>query len=46
MNKKPYETPVVEMLEAKVERGFAGSANTPEPQGTEQLTEGNSYIFS
>ena len=33
--KKEYQTPMVELMEARVERGFAGSGNTePQPPGT------------
>lgn len=39
--KKDYQTPMVELMEARVERGFAGSGSTdPQPQGTNGTTEG------
>jgi len=46
--KKEYQTPMVELMEARVERGFAGSGNTdPQPLGTsgstESLTGGATY---
>lgn len=28
--KKIYEKPIVEVMDARVEKGFAGSGNTPE----------------
>ena len=44
--KKEYDAPMVELMEARVERGFQGSGLTPEPQpnttgSTEGLTAGN-----
>ena len=49
--KKEYQTPMVELMEARVERGFAGSGSTaPQPLGTngstEGLTSGASYTGS
>ena len=49
--KKEYQTPMVELMEARVERGFAGSGTEPQPQGTNGTTEGltgssNSYTGS
>lgn len=38
MKKTTYQAPVVEFLEAKVERGFAGS--TPEPTSTSTTHQG------
>lgn len=45
--KKHYEAPVVEVIEAHVEKGFAGSdPNNPVVEyGTQQLTDGNTYLF-
>lgn len=50
MRKKIYETPVAEVLEAHVEKGFMGSGdNTPNipdgPHGTQPLTEGESLFL-
>lgn len=50
-NKKTYQSPMVELMEARVERGFAGSGSTaPQPLGTngstEGLTAGASYTGS
>ena len=47
-NKKEYDAPMVELIEARVEKGFQTSGGaTPEPQtagSTEGLTNsGNSY---
>ena len=45
-NKREYLAPMVEQMKARVERGFAGSGETPEPQtsgANEGLTEGSSY---
>jgi hypothetical protein len=45
--KKEYDAPMVELIEARVEKGFQGSGSTaPEPQtagSTEGLTAGGSY---
>lgn len=44
--KQEYETPQVEMIDARVERGFEGSVTTGDPEG---LGEGDEYgdeIFS
>lgn len=44
-----YETPVVEVLNARVEKGFAGSGtnNDPEPeQGTQPLADGGTYYWN
>lgn len=50
-NKKTYQSPMVELMEARVERGFAGSGSTaPQHLGTngstEGLTAGASYTGS
>lgn len=42
--KKSYEKPIVEVMDARVEKGFAGSGNTPdqEPEhGTYAYNEGS-----
>lgn len=48
--KELYLAPVVEVLDARVEKGFAGSGEQPDSpesiSGTEQLTEGQSYLFN
>lgn len=46
--KKMYESPVVEVMEAHVEKGFMGSnTDTPtEPTGTQRLTDGETYYFN
>ena len=48
-SKKIYEAPVVEQMQCKVERGFAGSGDSPDPEpqhGTQELGDsGNSYTF-
>ena len=36
-NKKAYMTPMVEFMNARVEKGFAGSTTNPLDQGTDQL---------
>lgn len=44
-----YETPVVEVLEARVEKGFAGSNLPAMPEqttGTEQMVVGQNFIFN
>ncbi|MBQ6068842.1 MAG: hypothetical protein IJK84_05000 [Bacteroidales bacterium] len=45
--KKEYDAPMVELIEARVEKGFQSSGSiAPEPQtagSTEGLTEGGSY---
>ena len=45
--KKEYAAPMVELIEARVEKGFQSSGSiAPEPQtagSTEGLTEGGSY---
>lgn len=45
-----YLAPVVEVLDARVEKGFAGSGEQPDSpesnNGTERMTEGQSYLFS
>lgn len=50
MSKKIYEAPLVEQMECKVEKGFAGSGgNSPESEsnnGTQALSEGQAYMFS
>ena len=39
--KKEYQSPMVELIEARVERGFAGSGSSdPQPLGTNGSTEG------
>lgn len=52
-NKKEYDTPMVELIEARVEKGFSGSGVVDEPQtrGTnETLTSSgeshNGYDFN
>ena len=48
-NKQEYHAPMVELMEARVERGFAGSGEAPAPQtsgSNESLTEGSSYAGS
>ena len=46
-NKKEYDTPQIELIEARVEKGFQMSGGAAEPQttgGTEGLTNsGNNY---
>ena len=46
-NKKEYDAPMVELIEARVEKGFQMSGSiTPEPQtagSTEGLTAGGSH---
>lgn len=42
MKKKIYESPVVEQMECKVEKGFAGSGATA-PQNVEGLTTTHNY---
>ena len=47
--RKEYETPQVEQIVARVEKGFAGSGAADGPrtqEGNESLTEGNSYTGS
>ena len=40
-----YETPVVEVLDARVEKGFAGSGNgTGNNTGTQPIGDGNQYF--
>ncbi len=45
--KQEYDAPMVELIEARVEKGFqASGGTTPEPQtagSTEGLTSGGSY---
>ena len=44
--KREYDAPMVELIEARVEKGFQTSGAAPEPQTTganEGLTAGNSY---
>lgn len=47
-----YEAPVVEVLDARVEKGFAGSiiSSNPESQnngyGTQALSDGNTYLWN
>lgn len=46
MNKKEYNAPMVELIEARVEKGFQASGTAAEPQTTganEALTAGSSY---
>ncbi len=47
MKKKIYESPKVEQLECMVEKGFAGSNNTPteNPDGTEGLYDFEGGVF-
>lgn len=52
-NKREYDAPMVELIEARVEKGFQTSGATEEPAGTrganEALTAGSSYdgyVFS
>lgn len=46
--KKTYIQPTIEVMEAKIEKGFAGSNLVPEPQttGTEAFSVGQNYVFS
>ena len=44
--KQEYDAPMVELIEARVEKGFQASGTAPEPQtagSTEGLTSGGSY---
>lgn len=50
IKKHIYETPVVEVMEAKVEKGFmgsgSGSPNIPDGEhGTQPLTEGETLFL-
>lgn len=41
ISKKEYQSPMVELMEARVERGFAGSGNTEsQSMGTNRPLEG------
>ena len=42
LNKQEYETPQVEMIDARVEKGFTGSLTTGSEAG-DGLTEGDEY---
>ena len=46
--KTEYQSPQAEVLEVRVERGFVGSGNMPEPErGTEGLSNSNrEYTFN
>lgn len=47
--KKVYEQPIVEVMDARVEKGFAGSGNEPEQanHGEEQYSErSEGYMFN
>lgn len=40
-NKREYDAPMVELMEARVEKGFVGSGEVePQPQETSGSTEG------
>jgi hypothetical protein len=45
-NKKNYMTPMVEFMNARVEKGFAGSGDTITGTGTEPFTEGGNTDIS
>ncbi|MBR3724993.1 MAG: hypothetical protein IKN11_06355 [Bacteroidales bacterium] len=44
--KQEYETPQVEMIDARVERGFEGSVNSGNPEGLGEGDELGEEIFS
>ena len=44
--KKEYCTPQVELIEARVEKGFAGSVNPGTPEGLDEGEEHGDELFS
>ena len=44
--KQEYATPQVEMIDARVERGFEGSVSSGNPEGLEEGDEHGDEIFS
>jgi hypothetical protein len=49
INKREYSTPMVELLEARVEKGFAGSGSVPQLEDYTQSignTETGGYVFN
>ena len=44
--KQEYTTPQVEMIDARVERGFEGSVTSGNPEGLEEGDEHGDELFS
>lgn len=46
--KKTYEKPIVEVMDARVEKGFMGSGNAPEQanHGTQDMNNGGNYLYN